>query len=181
MFAGEQVGLVDDDQVRLLQLLAVNVENLLRKLSALGQTEDALRAHRIDQHAERRDGEVVAVNAAQRIRHSGHEVRATAHRLRDEHVGPGRGGKFVRGIDERIKPAAEAAAGNLLHGKALRFEHGGIDEMAALVVGDQPDAQALIVQMPRELRHGGRLARAKEAADHDVAGRRGALGDGVAH
>jgi len=37
-------------------------------------------------------------------------------------------------------------------------------------VYDYTNERALVVEVPRELRHGGRLACAEEAADHDVAG-----------
>src|SRR5207245_10664685 len=64
----------------LLKLLAVNVEHLLGKFPTLGEAEDALRAHRVHEHAERRDGKTVAIYPAQRVGDGRDQVGATADR-----------------------------------------------------------------------------------------------------
>ena len=95
-----EVGFVDDDEVGFLELFAVDINDLLRKLAAFAQAEHARRAHRIDQHAQRRDAEVLAVNAPKRIGDRRHEVGAAADRLGNEHIRPRALGEFTGGIDQ---------------------------------------------------------------------------------
>ena len=71
-------------------------------------------------------------------------------------------------IEERIEPTTKTATGNFLDWKAARGEHRRIDQLISLVIRDQPDAQASVVEVPGQLGDGGGLARTKEAADHDV-------------
>ena len=166
----EQVGFRDHDDVRLLKLLAINVGDLVGKFPALRETEQALGANRIYEHAQRRDGEGVAVNPPQRIRDRRDEIRAAPDRLGDEDVGPRRVGELLCGICERVEAAAETTARDLLRRKALRAQHRRIHEFAALVVRDETDAQPLRGEMLRDRGDGGRLSRSEEAADHHVAG-----------
>ena len=52
-----------------------------------------------------------------------------------------------RGVDEGVEAAAEAAAGDFLDGKLVGAAEGGIDEAGALVVGDEADAEAAVVEV----------------------------------
>ena len=76
----------------------------------------------------------------------------------------------LRGVHERIEPAAEAPPWNFLGGEPLRAEHGRVHQVAPLVVGDQPHANSSPREVLGQLADGGGLAGAQEAADHDVAG-----------
>ena len=69
---------------------------------------------RIDQHAQRRDAIVVAVEAPQRILHRRPQVRAAADRLGEKDVGTRVAGQPLGGVGQRREAAAEAAAGDLL-------------------------------------------------------------------
>ena len=166
----EQIAFVDDDEVGLLELLAVNVENLLGELAAALQPEHAQRANRVRQHTEWCDGKVAAVNQSQRIRDRRDEVSATADRLGNEHVRPRRRCQFVRRVHEGVEPATKTTARNFFGRESPRTQHRRVDQLASLVVGNEPDAQALAGQMLRQPRHRRRFARAKKAADHDVTG-----------
>jgi hypothetical protein len=64
----DRVDLVDDDDVRFLELLAVHVDDLLGEVRPLLEPEDAGRARRVDQDAHRGDLEPFAVDSAERIR-----------------------------------------------------------------------------------------------------------------
>ena len=120
--------------------------------------------------SDRRHQEVVAVEPAQGVGDGGGQVGATADRFGDEDLGPGGEGEALGGLDQRIEPAAETAAGNLLRRKTLRPEHRRVHQVAPLVVGDQPDPQALVREPAGKLADRGRFASAEEATDHDVAG-----------
>ena len=61
---GMRVALVDDDEVRFLQLFPIHVGHLLGEAAAWRQSEDPRGARRIDQHAERRNREPVAIDTA---------------------------------------------------------------------------------------------------------------------
>jgi hypothetical protein len=129
----------------------------------------------IDHDAERGDRVGVAVHPAQGIAHRGAQVGAAADRLGDEDVRAGAGGKPLRGVDQRVEAAAEAAAGDLLDREAVRGQHGGVDEADALVVRDQADAAAVAMQCLRQAQDCGGLPGPQEAANHDVTGRCHAL------
>lgn len=166
----EQVALVDDDAVGFLQLLAIDVEHLVGKPPAAFQTEDTRRAHRVHEHAERRDGVVAPVDPPQRIRDGGDEVGATAHRLRQEHLRPGGGGKLAGGLNERVEPAAEAATGNLFHRELPRGKQRRVHQAAPLVVADEAHPLAALRDPPGQLEQSSGLARAEKAAEHHIAG-----------
>ena len=114
-FRGEQIAFVDHDDVRFLQLLAVDVFHLLGEAAAFFQTQHARGADGVHQYAERGDGVIFPIHAAKGIRDGGDEVCATAHGLGDEHLGQGAFVQAVRGFHQGIETAAETAAGDLLH------------------------------------------------------------------
>ena len=172
----EEVHLVHHDGVRLGKLPVVDVQHLLRERSARFQAQHARRPDRVDEDAQRRDLEGVPVHPAQRIADRGPQVRAASHRLGDEDVRPRLGVQPVGRVHQGVEPAAEAAAGDLLHRESLRAGDRGVDQADALVVGDQPDPLALLRQEPREPDDRRRLAGAQKAADHDVAGPSAARG-----
>ncbi len=115
----QQLGFSDDDEIGLLQLLAVNVEDFLGEFSALHEAEDSLGADGIDEDAERRDEESVAVNPAQRVGHRRDEIGATADGLGDEDIRTSGVAEFARSLDEGIEAAAKTAAWDLLGGEAF--------------------------------------------------------------
>ena len=166
----EQIAFVDDDNIGFFELFAVDVEHLLGKLASFLQSEDAQRADRVRQHAQWRDKKIVAINPAQRIRDRRHQIGATADRLGDEHLGTRGGGQLVRSVHERVEPATKTAARNFFRSEPARAEHFRVHQFAALVVRDKADLQPLMGQVLRQPHHGDCLARAKEAADHVVAG-----------
>src|SRR5207248_6317870 len=88
--------------------------------------------------------------------------------LGDEDIRPGAAVQVVRGFQKRVEAAAEAAAGDLLHGEALRPQERGVHQAAALVVADEADAQAAVDEPPGQAGDGGRFPGAEEPADHDV-------------
>ncbi len=165
----------DDDEVGLLELFSEDIEHLVGKLFFACQAEDLFGADRIDEHAERRDGELLAIHASQRIRDRRDKIGAAPDRLGDEGVRQCCLRELGRGIDERIEAAAKTAAWNFLGREAFRPQHRGVHEIAALVVRDEPDAQAARGEALRERGDGGRFSGAEEAADHDVARARSRL------
>src|SRR5262249_41594718 len=76
--------------------------------------------------------------------------------------------EVVGRFEERVEAAAEAAAGDLLDGEALRAEERRVHQAAALVVADEADLEAAVGQAAGEPGDGGRLAGAQKAADHDI-------------
>ena len=63
--------------------------------------------NRIHEHAQRRDGEIVAIHPAQGIRDGRDKVGATTDWLGDKNVGAVFSGQLVRGVNQRVKAAAE--------------------------------------------------------------------------
>ena len=165
----QEIAFVDDDQVGFFELLAIDVNDFGREPAPGLQAEDPCGAHRVDDDAQGRDGEGIAVDAAQRVTDRGHEIRAAPHRFGDEHVGTRLLAQLARGRKQGIEPAAEAPSGDFLDGETLRAQIGGIDEVRALVVGDQAHAQTLIGQGAPQPSNGGRFPGPQEASDHDVA------------
>src|SRR5206468_8744846 len=113
----DQIDFIDHDQIRFLQLLFVNVQNLFGKGCSVFEAENAQRTKRIDQHAEWCDGKALTINPAQRIADSGDEVGATADRFGNENIGTRFGRKLVCGFYEGIEPAAKATARNFFDAK----------------------------------------------------------------
>ena len=165
---GDEITFADDDDVRLFELLFENVHDFAREAAASIQPEDTARAHWIHEHRQRRDGEGISIHTPQRIRHSGNEIGATPHGLRDEDIGSFALGKPARSIHERTKAAAKAPARDLLRGKALSAQQLRIHETTRLIIRDEPDLQSLIAEVMRELANSRGFTSAEEAADHDV-------------
>ena len=165
----DEITLVDDDDLRLFQLLAVDVAHVFREFRG-GEPQHPFGPQRIDDHAHRRHGESVAVDLLERQRHRSHEVGATAHRLGDQHIGRGLPHQRLGRLDQRREPAAEAAAHDLLDRHAVGRGEGRVDEPSALIVRDQSHAKAATDEpfgQPQDRR---RLSRTEKAANHHVAG-----------
>jgi len=126
-------------------------------------------ADRVDEHAERRDHERVAVHALERIADRCAQVGAAADRLGDEHLGRHVLGQAARRVDQRVEAAAEAPAGDFLHREPARGHHRRVDQPDALVVRDEADAAALSVEILGESQDGGGLPGTEESTNHDVA------------
>ena len=86
-----------NEDVGFLELLLVDVNNLLGKVTAAFEAKHAGGPHGIYEHADRRDGELIAVDAAQRIGDRGDEIGATADGFGDEGVRGGSGVEFAAG------------------------------------------------------------------------------------
>ena len=138
MLGGDEVALVDDDDLRFLDLLAVDVADIRRKAAAggTGNAEDPQRPEGIDDDTHRRDREAIAIDPRQWQADRGDQIGAAPHRLGEENVGGGVLRESIGGLDERIEPAAEAAAGDLLDGEGVGADEGRVDEPTGLIIGD---------------------------------------------
>ena len=82
----DQIALVDNDELRFFELLAVDVGHVFRELRG-SESEHAFGSQRIDQHAHRRHGEAIAVDLLKWQGHRRDEVGAAPHRFGKQHVG----------------------------------------------------------------------------------------------
>jgi hypothetical protein len=167
----QHIAFGEHHQVGLLELLVPDVAHLVGKRAPGAQAQHLLGPHRVHQHAQGRQAELSAVKAAQRVGDRGPQVGATAHRLGHESLRAGGGGELARGLEQRVEPATETAAGDFLGGEPAGAQPRGVHQPAALVVGDQAHALPASGQMPGQGRDGGGFTRAEEAADHVVPGR----------
>jgi hypothetical protein len=103
----------------------------------------------------------------QRPDYGRHEVRATADRFRQDHVGPPIGAQVGDGLRQRIEIAAEARTGNFAHLKPLRPQAMCIDQVRGLIVGDDPNPFPLALEMAGEPADRGRLTRPQKTPEHD--------------
>lgn len=160
-------------------MFSVNVEHLGGEAASFREAEDPFCADGVDKDADGGDFELAPVESTEGVGDSGDEVGATADGFSDENIGAGSGGEIIGGIDEGVKPATEAPPGDFLRGETLGAEHGGIDEVHALVIRDEADAFALGGERLGEFGDCGGFAGAEESSDHDVAGFGGRDGGGV--
>ena len=126
-------------------------------------------ADRIDQDTEGSDGELISVDSSQGVADGGDQIRATADGFCDEGVGSGGGVQFSGGVDEGIEAAAKTTTRDFLGSEAAGAEHGGIDEFAALIIGDETDLEPGLGEMVGESGDGGRLPGTEESTDHEIA------------
>src|ERR1043166_2404324 len=166
-----QIAFADDEQIRLLQLFLIDVKDFGGKAAAGLQSEYSHGANGVEKHAHGRDLKMRAVEPAQRIGNGRDQIGATAHRLGNENLRAIARRQLFGGFDQGIESATKTASRDFLSREALGAEHGGIDQVAALIVCDQSHAQALPREPGGELAHGCCLASTQEAADHNVTGR----------
>ena len=133
-------------------------------------TQHAQGANRVDHHTQWSDHEGLAVHALQRVTDRRAQVGAAADRFGDEHLGRHVFGEPAGRVDQRLEPAAEAPARDLLDGKPTGDGHRRVDQSNALIVGDEADAATHPIEMFGEPEDGGGLTCTQESTDHDVAG-----------
>ena len=76
---------------------------------------------------------------------------------------------LIGGIDQRVEPAAKAAAGNFFCREAAGAEHRSVHEFAALVIGDKAHAKRLSRKLLREFCDASGFSGAEETANHYIA------------
>lgn len=164
----ECVALVDHEDVSLFQLFEKDVGDFWREGCSRIESQDSAESGGVAEDAEGSDMEAVSVDSSQGVGDGGDEVGTTAHGFGDEDVGPRGFREFGGCVDEGVEAAAEAAAGNFFGSESAVAEHLGVDEFAALVVGDEADAKVLLGEVLCESSDGGGFSCAEETADHDV-------------
>src|SRR5437660_8883124 len=163
-----QVGLVDHDHVRFLELFPINVNHLGSEYAARFKAQDAQTAHRVDQHAEGRDREAVSIETAQGIGDRRPEVGTASDGLGKEDLRSGVACEVRGGIHQGLESATETAAGNFLDRQLAGSSQGGVDQTAALIVGDESYAHTVFDELLSQTYHRGGFAGAQKPADHDV-------------
>ena len=165
----DEITLVDDDDLRLFQLLAVDVAHVFGELRG-GEPQHPFGPQRIDDDAHRRHGKPVAVDLLERQRHRGHEVGAAPDRLGDQHIRRGLPHQRFGRLDQRREPAAEAAAHDLLDRHVVGRGEGRVDKPSALIVRDEAHAKASADEPFGQSQDRRRLAGPEKSADHHVSG-----------
>ena len=174
MRGGQQVGLVDDQHLRLLELLAVDVAHVLAEIPrAPAAAERLIRAPSVQQHRQRGQPQRQRIDARQRQQHRRHQVGAAPHRLRQKYVGPLCRRELLHRRHQLIQPAAKAAARDLRHRPRLLTGQRTVHQPRALVIRDEPAAQAPCPQPPHQPRDHRRLPRPQETAHQNKPRHRG--------
>ena len=81
--------------------------------------------------------------APQRFGDRPHQIRGGADRFSKDHIRPMTRDEMIQPFFQIIEVTAEAAAGNLNRGNIRVLIKGGIHQIAALIVGDDPHGLAL--------------------------------------
>ena len=164
----ECVALVNDKDVRFLQLFEKDVGDFWREGCSGIEAQDSAESGGVAEDAEGGYVEAVAVDSPERVGDGGDEVGATADGFGDEDVGARGFREFGGCVDEGVEAAAEAASGDFFGGESAVSEHLCVDEFAALVVSDEADSQVLVGEVLSEPSDGGGFSCAEETTDHDV-------------
>jgi len=92
-----------------------------------------------------------------------HEVGAASDGLGENHVGSAALSQFFDRPHQAVEIAAEARPGHFAHVKPLRTQGIRVDQIARLVIGDDPDIQTALHVVAGQPRQGRRFFRRRES------------------
>ena len=106
------------------------------------KAEDAGGPQRVEDDAEGGECESFTVQLLQRQADRGDQIGTAADRLGQQDVGGLLAAEGCGRIEQRVEPAAEAAAGDFFDGEVVGPAQRRVNESAGFIVGDQADAEA---------------------------------------
>ncbi len=159
----EQVVLAQDDELRFSHLSFEEVADAVVERS--GGAEKLSQACWLDEDGKGCEGEGRRMEAFDRRIDRGRQVSAAADGFGKDHVRQVLLHQLRCAGDELREPATEASVGDLGHVETEVAYDSGVDEVRALVVGDDTDANTSRHQLARRSDKCRRLSGAKEAAN----------------